>query len=383
MGSTGSIGVNSLDVVRRMGSRFQVVGLAANRNHGLIAKQIREFSPRTVAIDHSPSADILKETLSGWKKKPQVLNHTGGLEQIARLKEADFVMCGIVGARGLLPLISALKAGKTVGLANKEALIVAGDIVMGLSRKHKAPVIPVDSEHSAIFQCIRGENHGEISRIILTASGGPFYRAKGSLDKISVEQALDHPTWKMGAKITVDSATLMNKGLEAIEAHHLFQVPMEKISIVIHPQSIVHSLVEFEDGAVLAQLSHPDMRLPIQYALTYPNRKKTPIKKLHLADISRLDFARPDFSRFPCLKMALQAGKRGGTAPAALSSANEEAVKAFIRKRISFMSIPKVVAGVLKRHQFKHRPSLNDILRTDTQARSEAERLIKKLEKKT
>ena len=382
LGSTGSIGRSSLDVIRRLRNSFQVVGLGANQNLKQISEQIKDFSPRVVSLDDTPTALKLKSLLSKRNKQTTVWNHSHGLEKLARMKEADFVMCGVVGARGLLPLVSALKAGKTIGLANKEALIVAGDIIMNLSKKYNAPVIPVDSEHSAIFQCLKGHSHGEVSKLILTASGGPFYRTSKNLDQITVGEALNHPTWKMGKKITIDSATLMNKGLEAIEAHHLFQVPMEKISIVIHPQSIVHSLVEFEDGAILAQLSHPDMRLPIQYALTYPKRYSTPIKRLKLEEIGQLDFAEPNFSKFPCLKLALEAGQRGGTAPVALSSSNEMAVKAFIEDRISFMTIPKVVRHVLKSHAFKNRPTLNQILDVDNWSRQEAERRIKKWERK-
>jgi len=382
LGSTGSIGVNSLDVIRRLKNSFRVIGLGANKNVSRISKQIKKFSPKAVALDNSSAAKVLKLSLKKLKNKPVVWNHSGGLEKLAKMKGADFVMCGVVGARGLLPLIEALKSGKTVGLANKEALIVAGEIVMRLSRKHKAPVIPVDSEHSAIFQCLKGHDQGEVKRLILTASGGPFYRTKKKLDSITIDEALNHPTWKMGKKITIDSATLMNKGLEAIEAHHLFQIPMEKISIVIHPQSIVHSLVEFEDGALLAQLSHPDMRLPIQYALTYPRRFPTPIKKLSLEKVGQLEFSQPDFSRFPCLRLALQAGRRGGTAPVALSSSNEEAVKAFIQRKISFMSIPKIVEHVVKKHRFRSHPSLKDVLNMDSWSRQEADRMINKLEKK-
>jgi 1-deoxy-D-xylulose-5-phosphate reductoisomerase len=277
--------------------------------------------------------------------------------------------------------VAALKAGKTVGLANKEALIAAGDIIMKLARKNGVSLIPVDSEHSAIFQCLHGHPDHEISKILLTASGGPFYRSTRDLNTITVQEALNHPTWRMGAKITVDSATLMNKGLEAIEAHHLFGVPMEKIEIVIHPQSIVHSLVEFEDGAVLAQLSNPDMRLPIQYALTYPYRAKTKVTPLDLVKVGRLDFAAPDFSRFPCLRLALGAGKVGGTAPVVLSAGNEEAVQAFIDQLISFMDIPRIVAKVMKKNVLVTRPTLDDILRADGWARDEAKTFIRQLEK--
>jgi len=382
LGSTGSIGVNTLDVVRKNRNAYNVIGLAANRNVRLILEQIREFSPLVVAIDDTKSAMELKKALSKRKKAPAVWNHNAGLENLAAHKQADLIISGVVGARGLLPLVAALKAGKTVGLANKEALIVAGPIIMALAKKCKAKLIPVDSEHSAIFQCLQGHAESNVSRILLTASGGPFYKSTRNLDTITVDEALNHPTWKMGAKITVDSATLMNKGLEAIEAHHLFDVPMEKIEILIHPQSIVHSLVEFEDGASLAQLSHPDMRLPIQYAMTYPQRNQTPIKQLNLNEVGRLDFAKPDFSRFPALRMALEAGKRGGTAPVVLSSSNEEAVRAFLEKRISFMAIPRVVETVLKAHRFQPSPKLSDVLVMDAWARERAQHVISLLEKK-
>lgn len=376
LGSTGSIGVNALDVVRRNKKDFNVVGLAANNNVKLMLSQIREFKPDAVAMGSTSSAEILRQALRSFKTSPQVWNHNDGIERLARMKGSSLVLCAMTGARGLLPLVAAIKAGKAIGLANKEALIIAGETILALSKKYKAPLIPVDSEHSAIYQCLRGHEGVEVSKIILTASGGPFYRSTKDLDTITVEEALKHPTWKMGAKITVDSATLMNKGLEAIEAHFLFGIPMEKISIVIHPQSIVHSLVEFADGAMLAQLSHPDMRLPIQYALTHPKRCKTPVKPLDLAQVGELNFASPDFSRFPCLKLALDAGKQGGTMPTALSSSNEEAVYAFIDGKISFMSIPKVVASVLKKHRSRPKPTLEDVQDVDTWARAQAQELI-------
>lgn len=382
LGSTGSIGRNALDVVRHHKKWFRVVGLAANRNAPLMEKQIREFRPEAVAMSDTPAATLLRSQLSGKNSRVPVLNHSDGMERLARLKSADVVLCGVVGASGLRSLVAALKSGKTVGLANKEALIMAGELITALSKKHKAPIIPVDSEHSAIFQCLRGENHGAVTRLILTASGGPFYRAKRNLDSITVEEALNHPTWKMGDKITVDSATLMNKGLEAIEAHFLFNVPMEKISIVIHPQSIVHSLVEYADGAVLAQLSHPDMRLPIQYALTYPERLPTQLRRLHLPEVGRLDFDTPDFRRFPCLELALKAGRKGGTAPTVLSAANEIAVRAFLSRKISFLTIPKVVGYVLGRHRIKRRPTLNTVFEVDQWARRLAAQAVSRMGKK-
>lgn len=377
LGSTGSIGVNALDVVRQHPQSFRVLGLAANRNVAKLISQIKEFKPKTVALDHTPSAEKLKQAIRSWKIKPIVLNHEVGLDQLASNKEADLVLCGMVGGRGLSPLISAIKAGKMVGLANKEALISAGPLIRSLAIKHKASIIPVDSEHSAMFQCIQGHPNHKINRIILTASGGPFYKFDGELKNITVDQALNHPTWKMGNKITVDSATLMNKGLEAIEAHYLFGVSIDQIKIVIHPQSIIHSMVEFDDGASLAQLSHPDMRIPIQYAMTYPERIHTSVKKLDLEDVGQLTFAKPDFSRFPCLKLALDAGRKGGTAPVALSASNEVAVHAFIAGRIRFTEIPNVVNHALVRHTFKSKPTMSDVFETDTWARSEAENLIK------
>jgi len=373
LGSTGSIGVNALDVVRRYKRQYQVIGLAANSNVELLAKQIKEFQPDVVALGDASRSEKLAKAISGLRKKPQIWTGTAGLERLARHPKSDHVLCGMVGSRGLLPLVAAIKAGKTIGLANKESLVVAGDVIMALSKKHKAPIIPVDSEHSAIYQCLQGQRSADVARIILTASGGPFYRYEGDLDAISVAQALNHPTWKMGAKITVDSATLMNKGLEAIEAHYLFGVPMDKISIVIHPQSIVHSLVEYADGAMLGQLSHPDMRLPIQYALSHPARAVTAVKPLKLDEVARLDFAAPDFSRFPCLKIALDAGKRGGTAPAALSAANEVAVKAFIDGQLTFMGIPSLVSRVLARHKVRNKPTLDDVLEVDRWAREQAQ----------
>jgi len=376
LGSTGSIGVNTLNVVRQHRDEFRVIGLAANRNIDLILRQIREFKPKYVALDHTPSADSLLNKIKSWKRRPTVLNHADGLERIAAAREADVVIFGMVGARGLLPLISAIKQGKTVGLANKEALVIAGDIIMNLAKRYGSTIVPVDSEHSAIFQCLRGHHESRISRIILTASGGPFYRREKNLRRVSVPEALAHPTWKMGAKITVDSATLMNKGLEAIEAHHLFGVPMEKISIVIHPQSIIHSLVEFEDGSNLAQLSHPDMRIPIQYALTYPSRRNTLVRRLNLEEVGKLDFFKPNFSKFPCLGLALRAGRAGGCAPAVLNAANEEAVKAFISGRIPFLGIAKVVATVLAKRPSSGVSNLKKILEMDAWARKEAQKVL-------
>jgi 1-deoxy-D-xylulose-5-phosphate reductoisomerase len=306
-----------------------------------------------------------------------------GLERLAALPRAELVLSAVVGAVGLTPLVAALRAGKKVALANKEALIVAGDFLMETARRHGAEILPVDSEHSAIFQCLGGRTGPEagrgVRRILLTASGGAFYKRRGSLDGVTVRDALAHPTWKMGRKITVDSATLTNKGLEAIEAHYLFGVPLERIRILIHPQSIVHSLVEFDDGALLAQLSHPDMRLPIQYALTHPARRPTPVRPLELEEIRSLEFYPPDFRRFPCLRLALGAGRKGGAWPAVFNGANEAAVGAFLDGRLTFTGIPRVIRSVLAARSKNPggATGLSAILEADRWAREKAGAVIK------
>ncbi len=398
LGSTGSIGVNALDVVRRLnrgrngGGRevYRVWGLSAQKNVRLLTEQIREFQPRVAVVSDPAAARELKAWARVRHPGLRVWDGTSGLERLASHPQADWVLSAVVGSVGLLPLLAAVRAGKTVALANKEALIVGGDLVMAEARKHGARLIPVDSEHSAIFQCIAGSApsggrpSAGVRRIVLTASGGAFYRWKGSLNRVTPAQALVHPTWKMGNKITIDCATLTNKGLEAIEAHHLFGVPLEDIQIVIHPQSIVHSLVEFTDGAVLAQLSHPDMRLPIQYALTHPARLPTPLKPLRLAEVGRLEFHAPDFRRFPCLGLALKAGRLGGAWPAVFNGANEMAVRAFLDGRISFLGIPKLLVRVMDAYQKtqntrsetrKERASLKDILEADRWSRQKAQEL--------
>jgi 1-deoxy-D-xylulose-5-phosphate reductoisomerase len=386
LGCTGSIGVNALEVVRRLnregrGARRQVWGLSAHRNVPLLKEQVREFRPKAVAVT---DLDVFQE-MKTWARRSapglQIWSGVEGLVRMAAHPEAGFVLSSVVGAAGLAPLYAAIKAGKTVALANKEALVVAGELLMKTARRHKAVVLPVDSEHSAMFQCLpaaasaTGLRPRGLRRLVLTASGGAFYRRPGSLDDVTPEQALNHPTWKMGKKITVDCATLTNKGLEAIEAHHLFGVPMEDIRIVIHPQSIVHSLVEFQDGAMLAQLSHPDMRIPIQYALTHPERHPTPVRPLALEEIQRLDFHAPDFRRFPCLDMTLSAGRKGGLWPAVLSAANEVAVKAFLDWKIPFTGIPRVLSAVLKRFDGKAGAAygLDDVFSADRWARGAAE----------
>lgn len=389
LGSTGSIGVNALEVVRRLnregrGPRRTVWGLSAHRNLPLLKAQIKEFRPKAVA---AMDPDVVA-ALKGWARAryPSLHVWSGeeGLVRIASHRSVDVLLSSVVGAVGLTPLFAALKAGKTVALANKEALIVAGDLLMATARRHKATVLPVDSEHSAMFQCLpipsaAGERPRGLKRLVLTASGGAFYRHEGPLDAVTPAQALNHPTWKMGKKITVDCATLTNKGLEAIEAHHLFGVPLGDVQIVVHPQSIVHSLVEFDDGSMLAQLSHPDMRIPIQYALTYPERRPTPVKPLSLAEIRKLEFFEPDFGRFPCLKIVLEAGRRGGLWPAVMNGANEAAVKAFLDGRIPFTGIARVLASVLRAYRGPRGKSytLPQVVEADRWARTRAEEVCR------
>ncbi len=357
LGSTGSIGQQTLDVVRAHPGRFRIVGLAAGRNIDLLAKQIEEFNPKFVSCSSNDlPAGAGYEVISP--------------EEIASHPEADIVVMATSGKAGLSPTLEAIKAGKTIALANKEVLVMAGEIVTRLAKANNARIIPVDSEHSAIWQCLKGESKN-MSQIILTASGGPFYKySPAQLERVTVEQALNHPSWKMGKKVTIDSATLMNKGLEVIEAHWLFHAPYDNIRILIHPQSIIHSMVEFADGTIKAQLSYPDMRLPIQYALSYPERLPNP--SLPLLDWSRvgsLTFQQPDLSAFPCLRLAIEAGRQGGTYPAVLCGADETAVELFLSGRIKFIDIAELVESTLEQHKAIADPTLEEIIGTDGWAR--------------
>ncbi len=357
LGSTGSIGQQTLDVVRAHPGRFRIVGLAAGRNIDLLAKQIEEFNPKFVSC----SSNDLPAGAGYEVMSP---------EEIASHPEADIVVMATSGKAGLSPTLEAIKAGKTIALANKEVLVMAGEIVTRLAKANNARIIPVDSEHSAIWQCLKGESKN-MSQIILTASGGPFYKySPAQLERVTVEQALNHPSWKMGKKVTIDSATLMNKGLEVIEAHWLFHAPYDNIRILIHPQSIIHSMVEFADGTIKAQLSYPDMRLPIQYALSYPERLPNP--SLPLLDWSRvgsLTFQQPDLSAFPCLRLAIEAGRQGGTYPAVLCGADETAVELFLSGRIKFIDIAGLVESTLEQHKAIADPTLEEIIGTDGWAR--------------
>jgi 1-deoxy-D-xylulose-5-phosphate reductoisomerase len=369
LGSTGSIGTQAADVVRRMPSRFRIVGLSAYANIPLLKEQIQEFKPEAVAVGEKAAAAELEHWCRKQRLSVTVSSGMQGLVEVAQHPGGNLVLSAVVGAVGLTPLFAALRSGKDIALANKEALVVAGPLIMDEARRRGAAVIPVDSEHSAIFQCMKNEERKAVRRLLLTASGGPFYRRKKRPASITVDEALAHPTWIMGKKITVDSATLMNKGLEAIEASNLFGIPLDAIEIVIHPQSIVHSMVEFSDGSVIAQLSMPDMRLPIQYALTYPERCPSPVVPLDLKKIRKLEFDAPEFSRFPCLELALKAGKTGGTMPAVMNAANEVSVEGFLARRVSFAAIPRIIERVMGSHQCVRNPGIEHLLEADEHAR--------------
>ena len=373
LGSTGSIGTQALDVAARHADRFQIIALTANTNAEKLFAQARQFHPRMCGLVREPESipDDLKHI--DWVFGPECL------KAAATLPEADDVLVSVVGFAGLPAVMDALGAGKRVLLANKEALVAGGALVTEAARKAGKPLLPVDSEHSAIFQCLNGENIGSLERLILTASGGPLLNYTGSLKDVTVEQALSHPNWSMGPKISVDSATLMNKGLEVIEARWLFDVPGEKIEVSIHPESIVHSMIEFRDGAVMAQLGCPDMRVAIMYALTYPQRQPTGVDRLDFGRLLNLSFLPPDTGRFPCLELAYQALKMGGTAPAVLNGANEEAVKAFLGKRIGFGDIPVIIEHTISRVGTMPAEDVDAVHEADRASRIVAGEIIKQL----
>jgi 1-deoxy-D-xylulose-5-phosphate reductoisomerase len=369
LGSTGSIGRSTLEVVARFPDRFHVAYLTAHRNITLLRDQIDRFHPRAVVV---ADATIAQELRDGLDSGTRVLFGSEGLEDIVTRADVDLVLSSLVGFAGLKPTLWAVEAGKDVALANKESLVVAGELIMKGIRKYRGRLLPVDSEHSAILQCLQGEDLGSVERLILTASGGPFLNlAHDRFPSVTVEQALNHPTWRMGNKITIDSATLMNKGLEVIEAYWLFGLPPDKIEVVIHPQSIIHSLVEFVDGSMKAQMGIPDMKLPIQYALLFPERPASPYQRIDLPSLGEMTFQRPDEKRFPCLPLAYRALRKGGTAPAVLNAANEVAVRLFLDGRISFPSIPAIIEETLEAHVPQHPLTLEGVERADREAREQ------------
>jgi len=370
LGSTGSIGESALKVARDLSDRMEIVGLAAGRSAQALLAQAREFKPRAVALYDTTEMDAIRGHLPSGTA---CYGGAEGLIKLATLTEADMVLVSIVGTAGLAPALAAIRANKELAVASKEILVMAGEEVTREAAKHQVPILPVDSEHNAIFQCLVGEPSRHIRRLILTASGGPFRKTPAAdLVKVTPAQALKHPTWNMGRKITIDSATLFNKGLEMIEARWLFGVPMDQVDVVVHPQSIVHSLVEFVDGSQLAQLSHSDMCFPIQYAVTYPDRLPNRLKPLDLAQVGLLHFEAPDPVRFPALRLAREAGMKGGTLPAVLNAANEIAVPAFLDGKILFPAIWETVEAVMQRHENVEHPQLDQIIRADTWARATA-----------
>ncbi len=379
LGSTGSIGVNTLKVVANCRNEFRVAALSAGRNIQLLASQIEQFRPEIASTgDESISAELQ----SLLRQRGYTMAHTrfvhgvDGHVEASCHPESHMVLSAISGAAGLVPTYRALEKGKNIALANKETMVMAGELMIQTSREKQAEILPVDSEHNAIHQCLRGGRRKEVKRLILTASGGPFRETPiEQLHSVTPEQALNHPTWRMGRKITIDSATLMNKGLEVIEASRLFLFPANEIDVVVHPQSVVHSMVEFKDGSILAQLGPTDMRIPIQYALTYPERWHSPLPSLNICRMPKLEFFEPDPDKFPCLKMAYKALRAGGTAPAVLNAANEVAVEAFLNGAIRFQEIPQIIESVLEMHRPQPASRLETILKEDEWSREEARAL--------
>jgi 1-deoxy-D-xylulose-5-phosphate reductoisomerase len=382
LGSTGSIGRNALDVIERSAGGFSVGALAAGKNIRLLADQINRFRPELAAVMIDELAEELKGMIDA--SCTEVLSGKEGYKAVASMEGVDMVLSAMVGVAGLIPTISAINAGKDVALANKETLVSAGPIVKSLVKKKGINLIPVDSEHSALFQCLSGQNMAHVRRLILTASGGPFRQMDAmDLKKITAEEAVRHPNWSMGAKISVDSSTMMNKGLEVIEASFLFDLDIDKIDVIIHPESIIHSMVEFVDGSVLAQMSVPDMRLPIAYAFSWPERMELDLPPLDLSKQSSLTFEPPDLLKFPCLDLAYRAGRMGGSALTALNAANEVAVEAFLLHKISYLRISEVTREVLEGWDSEELTDLDHVIRADALARLKADAIIKTLEQRS
>ncbi len=378
LGSTGSIGVNTLDVIARHPDRFEVIALTAYRNVELLAEQTKRIAPKQVVVADREARERLASLLKG--SSPEIGTGVEDLMRAATLKEVDIVVSAIVGAAGLVPTLAAVQEGKRVALANKETLVMAGRLVMEKAKEHGAEIIPVDSEHSAIYQCLAGEDPGKVRRLVLTASGGPFREmTRNEMERVRPENALQHPRWEMGQKITIDSATLMNKGLEVIEARWLFDLPVEQIDIVVHPESIVHSMVEFRDGSVLAQMGLPDMRVPIAYALGYPERLESGVEFLNVIEQGPLTFEQPDRERFPAIALAEDALRQGGLMPAVLNAANEVAVSSFLQGRIGFLQIPRLIRAVMEKSRNRNYETIEEVLRTDLETRKTAREEIGRL----
>jgi len=375
LGSTGSIGRSTLEVIDLLSHRFNVIGLAAGRNTELLASQIKRFEPEIVSLEKESDADFLKA--QDFNDSLQIRYGQEGTEEIARCKDVDIIVAAITGISGLRSTIAAVKSGKKVALANKESMVVAGPLIQKLAKNSGAQIFPVDSEHSGVFQCLAKEDKNNVKRVILTASGGPFFQStKEEMDNSTIEDALNHPRWEMGEKVTIDSATMMNKGLELIEARWLFDLRPEQLDVLIHPQSIVHSLVEMRDGSVIAQLSQTDMKIPIQYALTYPEREEAPIPPLDLSKIKALEFYEVDTEKFPMILLARDALNEGDSAPVALNAANEVVVKAFLEKKIVFSDIFSVINTIMKDHKKKQVDNLDDILNIDRETKLQTRNLL-------
>lgn len=381
LGATGSIGRQTLEVVDQLQDEVEVFALSAHGNVDLLAKQVDKYRPQLVAVSDQSKLPLLRSRLDGWPGR--VLGGEQGLVEIATAPEVDLIVSAVVGVAGLVPTYAALQAGKQVALANKETLVAGGHLIMAEAHRKKSPLLPVDSEHSAVFQSLMGQVPAALQKVILTASGGPFLSSSlAELEKVTPEAALAHPTWRMGEKITIDSATLMNKGLEVIEAHWLFGLDYDGIEVVIHPQSVVHSLIELVDGSILAQLGPADMRLPIQFALTYPERRMNTFSRLDLTSVGEIGFYPPDPQRFPSLKLAYAAGRAGGSMPTVLNAANEEAVRLFLGRRIGFMDIWRIVEMVMGEHDKQgivQAPDLETIIAIDQWARTTAQSCVRKV----
>ncbi|MBS3768689.1 MAG: 1-deoxy-D-xylulose-5-phosphate reductoisomerase [Bacteroidales bacterium] len=377
LGSTGSIGTQALEVINQYPQHFDVKVLSAKSNAELLAKQARQYVPASVVVGDETKYEQLRNDLAN--NHVNIYSGVNALAEIVKSKDIDLVLISLVGYAGLLPTINAIKSGKEIALANKETLVVAGDLVRSLAGKYQVPIYPVDSEHSAIYQCLVGEENNNVEKIYLTASGGPFRDfSREQMKHVSKEDALKHPNWSMGDKITIDSASLMNKGLEAIEAHWLFGLEPEQIDVVIHPQSIIHSVVQFEDGSMKAQMGLPDMKLPILYALTAPDRLKSDFKRFNFEDFSRLTFEKPDSERFPSLFLAYESMKAGGNMPCILNAANEIAVEAFLENKIGFLQMSTIVEQTMNKISYIRNPVLEDYIQTDEETRVLARSLISK-----